>query len=110
MRIAVTTCDGRISPVFEAGKVVLLVDLEGGREVRRSLQAIGGESPTHRIQRLVEMEVDVLICGGITSSFAEMLHAVGIGVVDQVRGTVDEALQRYRTTSCGQGTPPRKQA
>lgn len=109
MRIAVTTCDNRISPVFETGKEVLLVDLDDGREIHRELRAINGDSPTGRVRRLAEMGVDVLICGGITAGLIEMLHAAGIGVVDQARGTVDEALQHYRVTSHGQSARPIKQ-
>ena len=96
MKIAVTTCDGRISPVFDVAREVLVVHLERGREVCRHSRALDGDPPRRQLHRLVDLGVDVLICGGITAGQRALLRAAGIHVADQSVGTVDQALGAYR--------------
>lgn len=98
MKLAITEYDGRVSPVYEVAKEILLVVVEGGREVSRHRCSLDGGAPLRRIRRLVEYGVQTLICGGITASQVELLHAVGITVVDQQAGPVDRVLQAFIDT------------
>jgi predicted Fe-Mo cluster-binding NifX family protein len=95
MKIAVTMHDGRVSPVYGVAREVLLVVIEGGREVHRERRAVNGDGPTRRVRRLVELGVGTLICAGITTSQVELLRAAGISVIDQVTGPVDRVIQNY---------------
>jgi predicted Fe-Mo cluster-binding NifX family protein len=99
MKIALTICDGRVSPIFETSREVLIIALDAGQETSRTLHLVDGDSTAHRIRWLADEGVNVLICGGIMTSITEMLHAAGVGVVDRARGTVDEALMQYRSQS-----------
>ena len=87
--------DGRISPVYGLAKEILLVEVEDGREVCRERRALNGDPPTRRGRRLADLGVDTLICGGITATQVEFLHAVGIAVVGQAAGPVDQVIQEY---------------
>jgi predicted Fe-Mo cluster-binding NifX family protein len=107
MRIALTTYDGRISPVYGVAREVLLVVFENGREVHRERRAVNGDSPTRQVRRLAELGVDTLICGGITTSQVELLHAAGIRVVDQVAGPVEQVIQDYISGTLNDRSPSR---
>ena len=95
MKVAVTTYEGRISPVYGVAKEALLVVFEDRREVCRERHALTGDPPTRQVRRLADLGVDTLICGGITTSQVELLHAAGIRVVDQVAGPVEQVIQEY---------------
>jgi predicted Fe-Mo cluster-binding NifX family protein len=95
MKLAITTYDGRVSPVYEVAKEFLLVVVEGGRERSRERCSLNGGAPLRRIRRLLEFGVETLICGGITANQVELLHAVGITVIDQQAGPVEQVLREF---------------
>jgi predicted Fe-Mo cluster-binding NifX family protein len=95
MTIAVTMHDGRVSPVYGVAKEILLVAVQSGRETHRERRALDGDRPTRQVQRLADLGVDTLICGGITTSQAELLNAAGISVVSHVAGPVDHVIRAY---------------
>jgi predicted Fe-Mo cluster-binding NifX family protein len=95
MTIAVTMHDGRVSPVYGVAKEILLVSVKNGRETHRERRALDGGSPTRQVQRLADLAVDTLICGGITTNQAELLSAAGIRVVSHVAGPVDHVIRAY---------------
>ncbi len=97
MRVAIPIADGRISPVFDAARRVLLVDLEDGREVNRS-DAILDESPVAaRAGCLARLQPNVLICGAISRPLEELLLSAGIEVIGQTCGNVEEVLGAFVT-------------
>jgi predicted Fe-Mo cluster-binding NifX family protein len=97
VRIAVAVWQSRVSPVFDTAGKVLILDIGNGRELYRAEQSIRGLSMQKRVDRLVELDVDVLVCGAISRQLADMLAASGIKVIPWVRGNVDEVLQWYST-------------
>jgi predicted Fe-Mo cluster-binding NifX family protein len=104
MRLAITEYDGRVSPVYEVAKEILLIVVEGGREVSRERLSLNDGAPLRRVRRLLEIGVQTLICGGITASEVELLHAVGITVVDQQAGPVERVLREF-IDAAAQGEP-----
>jgi predicted Fe-Mo cluster-binding NifX family protein len=86
---------GRISPVFDSARELLVVQSEGGREVSRSDLMIEGLSPRLRVQKLTASGVDTLVCGAISRSLADMVSAAGVSVVPFVTGELAEVLQAH---------------
>ncbi|MBM4043828.1 MAG: dinitrogenase iron-molybdenum cofactor biosynthesis protein [Planctomycetes bacterium] len=95
MRVALAVWNGRVSPVFDVARELMVVEVDGGREVSRLRQEIDGAALPQRAARVAELGVDVLVCGAISRPLAAMLAAEGIAVVPFVRGQVEEVLAAY---------------
>ncbi|MBI4200025.1 MAG: NifB/NifX family molybdenum-iron cluster-binding protein [Chloroflexi bacterium] len=97
MRLAIPVWDKRVSPVFDSAGQLLLVDIENGGERSWRWEAIAESVPIRRARRMVELGVNVLICGGISRPLAALLGASGIRVIPWRAGPVEEVLEAYRT-------------
>ena len=95
MKIALPIWNGRISPVFDTARELLVVEAQDGKEIARSRQALDGSVLPQRAARLAELRVDVLLCGAISRPMAGMLAASGIKVVPFVAGDVEEVVAAY---------------
>ena len=92
MKIALPIWNGRISPVFDTARELLVIEAQDGMEIARSRHALDGSLLPQRAARLAELRVDVLLCGAISRPMAGMLAAAGIKVVPFVAGEVEFAL------------------
>ena len=95
MRVAIPISDGRISPVFDAARRLLLVDTENGREVWRTEQIVEEPELGPRARRVAEFGADVLICGAISRPLEAMLLSAGVEVISQTCGPVEDVLKAF---------------
>ncbi|HTU00328.1 MAG TPA: NifB/NifX family molybdenum-iron cluster-binding protein [Candidatus Sulfotelmatobacter sp.] len=95
MRLAIPVWKGRVSPVFDAAAQVLLVEIEQGCEQKRREEALSEHRPAERVRRLVELGVDVLICGAVSRPLATLLAAAGVRVVPWTAGPIEGVLNAY---------------
>jgi predicted Fe-Mo cluster-binding NifX family protein len=95
MRAAIPVCDGRVSPVFDVARCLLLVDIEEGREVCRTEQALEEPELAARARRVAELGADVLICGTISRPLEAMVLSTGVEVVSQTCGPVEDVLRAF---------------
>ena len=95
MRLAIPIWNERVSPVFDAARRLVLVDVEGGCEQARREEIIEESFVAQRARRLVEFGVNVLICGAISRPLSALLSASGITVIPWTTGAVDDVLAGY---------------
>jgi predicted Fe-Mo cluster-binding NifX family protein len=91
VRIALTIHDGRIAPVFESARRLLVVDIPAAGS--RHKVSLAGESVLDRVRQVAETGADELVCGGITGPMRHMLEARGIRVRPWVALDVETALR-----------------
>ena len=101
MRIALPVWDGRISPVFDTATTLVLVDYAAGAETARSEHALRASFPLGRAGKLVELGVEVLICGAVSRPLASMIAGYGIQLLPFVSGDVEEVLSAYKSGRLG---------
>ncbi len=77
-RVAISISDGRISPLFDAARRLLLVDVENGHELRRSEHMVQRAERGPQSRRVAELGVDVLICGAISRPLEAMLVSADV--------------------------------
>ena len=95
MKVAIPTWNGRVSPVFDVAKRLVVVKLEGDREVSRE-EAVIEETPlAARAKRVGELGVNVLICGAISMPLEAILVSAGVRVIPHTCGTVEEVIQAF---------------
>ena len=95
MKVALTVCENRISPVFDCAQLLLIVDVDEKSTVSRHFESFCYESPFSRATRLSELGIKVLICGAVSDSFATMIETYDIRIIPFVAGPVEEVIDAY---------------
>jgi predicted Fe-Mo cluster-binding NifX family protein len=96
--IAIPNCQGRVSPVFDVASRILVVRLNGETELERRDVVLFEKQPEGIVRSLRELEIDVLICGGISQGLQVALEHVGIKVLAQICGEIELVVSAYRTS------------
>ncbi len=102
MRIAIPIWHARVSPVFDVAGQLLVVDLAEDRETHRQQYPLTEMLLPARVELLVQLRVDTLICGAISQTLEEMLLDRGIRVIARVCGEIEEILAAYQAGQLGQ--------
>lgn len=95
MKVALAVWNGRISPVFDVSRELLVIDVQGGRAVSRIGIHFSNDHPMHKVRRLAEMEVEVLLCGAVSRQLASTLEANGISLLGFISGDVESVIRAY---------------
>lgn len=94
-KIAIPVWQGQVSTVFDFTVYLLLIDIEGQKEMNRSEIVLPEEPMPQKVARLKNLGVDVLICGAISRPLTFMITGAGIEVLPYVTGRIDEVLNAY---------------
>lgn len=95
MNVAMATWNGRISPVLDVARQLLLVEVAEGRAGARREEPLPGTDPLAQAERLAALGPQVLICGAISQGMAAMLTGKGIEVIPFTAGPVEEVLDAW---------------
>jgi len=95
MRVAFAVWDGRISPVFDVTRRVLLLDIEAGAVLERREEEFHSPDPRSRAGRRAARGVETLVCGALSGSLAGARAARGIRALAFVAGPVEEVLAAF---------------
>lgn len=109
--LAVTVWGQRISPVFDAARTLLIVEIDGKAVVSTARLTFDPERPLELVQMLLRQQVGLVICGAVSEQPAAMLEAAGIRLIPFVTGNVHQVLDRlfngrtlnaeFRMPGCG---------
>lgn len=94
MRLAVSTWNGRVSPVFDVARTLLVLDTGAAGAIERREQPLA-EGAALQTQQIAGAGVDVLLCGAISRPLADMLAARGVKVVPFISGDVEQVVRAY---------------
>jgi predicted Fe-Mo cluster-binding NifX family protein len=89
MKAAVTVWDGRVSPVFDVSREVVLLTVESGKVTARCCASIETPTPSRKLDRLAELGVETLICGAISEPLHRALTDRGVKVLGFVAGDIN---------------------
>jgi predicted Fe-Mo cluster-binding NifX family protein len=95
MKIAIPTWDGRVSPVLDVARRLVVVDVQGSTEVARREAELGEAHVTARARRIAELGADVLICGAVSWPLEAILLSAGVQVIPQMCGSIEDILQAF---------------
>ncbi|MBN2563281.1 MAG: dinitrogenase iron-molybdenum cofactor biosynthesis protein [Phycisphaerae bacterium] len=104
MKVAIPHWNGRVSPVFDVARHVLVVEVNEGVEEARWDVEFNVEDPRRRAGRLTEVGANVLVCGAISWSLEMAVSAAGIRVIPQICGDVPRVLTAFIDGRLGQDT------
>ena len=95
MKVAIPTWEGKISPVFDVARYLLVVNIKEGAEISRHKEALPEMEVTRRAKHITGLGVDSLICGAISRPLEMLLLSSGVKVISQICGPVEEVLKEF---------------
>jgi len=95
VKAALTVWDGRISPVFDVSREVLILTVENGDVVAIRKENIETPTAALKLDRLMELGVESLICGAISKSLHHELITRGVRVIGFVAGEINEVVTTF---------------
>jgi len=95
MKVAITRWHGRVSPVLDVASKALLVTIDGDRETMRQEVSIEGTDALHRARHILRLGANTVICGAVSRPLELALDSIGLEVISNVCGQVDEVLKAF---------------
>ncbi|MBN1561899.1 dinitrogenase iron-molybdenum cofactor biosynthesis protein [candidate division KSB1 bacterium] len=95
MRVAITTWQERISPLFDTSQWLQITDVDEDG-LKSHLEYMGDQPPLAKVEKLKNLRADILICGAITRPVYMELIRSGMAVHPFICGRVEEVLEVYR--------------
>ncbi|HUT04584.1 MAG TPA: NifB/NifX family molybdenum-iron cluster-binding protein [bacterium] len=95
MKVGISVWEDRISPVLDGCKRFLVLDVEDGKEIGREEVEIAETYLPFRARAILDLGIDVLICGAVSRPLAAMLSNSGISLVGWANGRVDDVLRAF---------------
>ncbi len=96
MKIAIPEHQGRVAPVFDTCRRLLVYSLGAETEEMIAQEDWSGLSAQRRAARLKEMDIDVLLCGGISCWIEDQIHLRGIRLLAWLAGDVPKILTAFK--------------
>ncbi len=93
MKVAIAVWNGRISPVFDVSRHVLLLEVEKGAVIGTTEESFDDDNPVRKASKLAKLGAKTLLCGAISRSLAAMLAAYGIRTIPFIAGKVEEVIE-----------------
>lgn len=95
MKSAIPVCGQDIALVFDDADYLLLIEFGGKGILKEERMRCSGNSMIDRANQLRSLEVDLLICGAVSSPLKRMIEALGIDIIPFVRGKAMEVFEAY---------------
>lgn len=95
MKVAITVWDERISPVFDVCREALIMEIEKGRVLSTVTERFENPSTAKKIERLVQLGIETLICGAISESLRRDLADRKVEVIGFVAGPAEDVIQAF---------------
>ncbi len=94
-RVAIPIFQNRISPVLDSCRHMLIIDIDQGAEMDRETVYMDEMSLTERCGIFAKLDVTMMICGGVSEVFANMLMGAGIHLLNGIAGEVDDVITAF---------------
>ena len=92
MKVAIPLFGLRVSPRCYYSEKMLLAQISDKRVVSRKIIDTAGMFEHERLSQLVDLEIDVFVCGAIDQEFVEKASSYGVKVIYNVAAEVEEIL------------------
>ena len=95
MQLAIPFFGNRISNRLDCSENFLFVSIQNGMIKKCKKIRVVQKKPSALVNILNQLEVDVLICDGITEFYAQQLENAHIQVIPWISGEVENVLSKY---------------
>jgi len=101
MKAAFAYWEKRVAPVFDTARQIHLVEVEFGRVVNEIDETLHEDFPVQKTLRLLELGVQVLVCGAISRDYHVIIASYGIQIFPFVAGDLDEVIRAWLEGNLG---------
>lgn len=92
MRVAIPLFGNRVAPRCLNSESMLLANIENGAVNSRSIHHTAELNPREWTEFLLELGIEVVVCGALSREFQQELKALGITAITNVAGEAEEVL------------------
>ncbi len=103
MKAAIPIFGTRVSPRFFYSDRMIVIDITDDMIMSKELVVISGFDPEAWVGQLLDLNVDVFICGGADRDFIRQAESRGISVINNVAGEIDRIVQAFLKGKLRQG-------
>lgn len=94
-RIAIPVFENRISNRLDCSENIFLYSVDRDKIENHEIARLVQASPSAKLNMLLELGIDVLICNGITDFYSRKLSESKIQVIPWISGEVEDVLYHY---------------
>ena len=91
-RIAISVFRGRIASRLDSAENLILVVADNGKVESREIVLLREEDPLRKMDKIIQLKPDVLICGGLTKICEDKLSNRNIKVFPWIQGNTEYIL------------------
>lgn len=95
MKVALTVWDGWISPVFDVCQEARVLTIDRRVVISTTKVNLGNMQPLQKIELLVGMGVETLVCGAISETAHALTSPKGLKVIGFVAGEFEEVVKAF---------------
>lgn len=95
MRICIPRLEGRVSPVLDVAKTLLVIDSDSGAEIRRFEACSSEVEPLSKARRIIDLAPQLVICGAVSHELEAALRSAGIELSPNICGAVEEVIAAF---------------
>jgi predicted Fe-Mo cluster-binding NifX family protein len=93
MKIAISVWENKVSPVFDSAAHILIADTENNTPIKQEIISVESLTIFQRIDLLKKLNIDLLICGGITQNTLENIIQKNIKISPFICGEASKILK-----------------
>ncbi|MFC2119847.1 NifB/NifX family molybdenum-iron cluster-binding protein [Bacteroidota bacterium] len=91
-KIAISIFHDRVASRLDSAENLMLVTADDGKVKSRELILLRGEDPLRKIDKIIQLKPDVLICGGLTKICEDKLGNSNIKIFPWIQGKTEYIL------------------
>jgi predicted Fe-Mo cluster-binding NifX family protein len=94
-RVAIPVFESRVSPVLDSCNHMVVVDIEGGCEIRRQEISLEKMPLPERLALFTRLGIRKIICAGVSDLMCRFLAGSGIVLVSGIAGELEKIIDAY---------------
>jgi len=95
IRCAIPLLGPRVAPRFMFSSSLLVAKIKNKEVISTKTKNTENLDEYRRLELLLDLEVDVIVCGGISQSMSELISDCNINVICNVAGEYEEIINAY---------------
>ncbi len=95
MRVGITIFNERISPLFDASRALLVLEVDAENVKNKETRELETNTPMDRADELLQAKIDILICGAISAPFAQAVLTRDIRLLAFHAGPINEIIEAF---------------
>jgi predicted Fe-Mo cluster-binding NifX family protein len=108
VKVAIPRMGESVAPCFEYCATMAILTIADGIVTDQIDFPLRSQDPFDRVRLLRDQQVDTIICGGVQTTYEDVLRASGFQVISWVSGSVDDLVALFLRGQLVPGTEHRK--